>query len=531
MRLAETSPRRLPRYYALGLIYIITYVIIILLIHNKLHFLVNLNDFWGNLWLARVWDWGRPASYFNGFHPVGYTLFLRYVVGVDFDSPAPSLRLASIANALFAGVGLLAGLHLARRRLGGGVWGLAAVVAVSLGSYFDLALLQTSDIGGTAFATLGVALIYKSVSCRSGVGAAAGAGMAIGLAALWRYYGLALALGVAVGLLYVAAGDRRGWLRTGAFVAGFLAVYSAQVAANQLSGHGPFETDTAFNVQVYHFGIDWYHVPEPGTLSLSGVVGQGTRKFFMSYLSRFCEYGLLPLALLTVNLSLARRDLRYIAVMNLATTVMAAIHALGGNARGLVVLLPTLGIEAIVLVRWLLARARYQMRAEPAAGRLIALMIGFALLIVMVASVGARVSDFKARYRTCLNIEHIEDALKADRVENRREVFTSDLDFYLPHHGLPLHNGNWERYDAYGYNPAHPQLDAGSLASFLRDCRRLKVTHLVLNRNASRLGEATGRIYRRDDPEAVRSFALIGTWDDTKVFRVLNDTSAGNTPR
>ena len=65
--------------------FVLFYTLALLTIQRQTHDLVALNDFWGNAWLAAVWDWNDPASWPNGFHPVGFTVLLHEVCRPTVD--------------------------------------------------------------------------------------------------------------------------------------------------------------------------------------------------------------------------------------------------------------------------------------------------------------------------------------------------------------------------------------------------------------------------------------------------------------
>ena len=142
-------------------LFVLFYTLALLTIQRQTHDLVALNDFWGNAWLAAVWDWNDPASWPNGFHPVGFTVLLHEVCRPTVDHYDIQRSVGHI-NCVFSALGLVAVWALAVCRLGVNPWVLAALIGVSISDYFEMSLLQTSDIGCLAFTTLGLALLHSS---------------------------------------------------------------------------------------------------------------------------------------------------------------------------------------------------------------------------------------------------------------------------------------------------------------------------------------------------------------------------------
>ena len=464
--------------------YIATYVGLLLLIFWKTDYYVPLNDFWGYVNLACIWDWDRPETYFNGVNPLGYVLLLKTMCRPTFENLVEVRDCASWINLVASGLGLLATFGLASRRLGGGGWALVATAVLSIGPYFGMSLTQTADCGCTAFVTLGLWLVSRSCASDQQWPAPALAGLGLGLAALLRYYAVGLALGIAAGFLLRETGDRRIPRQAVAFVAAFLAIYSLQMGVNILSGHGPLETDVALNIRAYHFDINWADMPKPRSLTVSGVIHQSPLHFVGSYISKYGEFGLLPLLLLTFNLLRARdhADRGFLIITTTAVLAYTAMQALGGSLRSSWVLLPLITVEGVVAVRWFVRLARWRAARSPIAGGLV-----WVTLLLALASGGVGQAYFmrwwvisslaKARHLT-----KCEEVLKAEGVFDANQVFTSNHDLYLPNLGMPRMNGGWTRYSNPEYAETHPNVDVSSLAAFHADCRRRGITHVVLLR-------------------------------------------------
>jgi Dolichyl-phosphate-mannose-protein mannosyltransferase len=503
--------------------YVAAYAGLLLLILWKTDWCVRLNDFWGYVLLACKWEWDRPKTCFNGVHPLGYVVLLKTVCRPTLETLVEARKCASWINVVAAGLGLVATFGLAIRRLGVGAWALVAIAVLSIGPYFEMSLTQTADCGCTALVTLGLWLVNRSCVSDRQWAAPASAGLCLGLAALMRYYGVTLALGVAAGFLLREVGCRRIPRRAVAFAAAFIAIYSLQMAVNVLSGHGPLETDAALNIQVYHFGINWFDMPEPRSLTILGVIRQSPLRFLGSYISRYFEVGLLPLLLLTFNLLRARDHASRAFLMIMTTTVLAytSVQALGGSPRGSWLLLPLITVEGVVAIRWLVWMTRRRAARSPITGAL-----ATAALISVVASGGVRQARFMS-WRASANLAYArhlaqcEEVLKGDGVTDASQIFTSNGGLYLPGLGRPRINGGWQRYSDPEVAKNDPNVDTFSLAAFHTDCRRRGITHLVLDDAAAFLGEPLDSLHRYGERVPHPGFRFVRVLVPGTIYRVV----------
>ena len=59
------------------IIYLLIYGLFCLFVGFLTNFHVYSNDFWGNLFMAEHLDISQPESFYNGFFPLGYAVYLR----------------------------------------------------------------------------------------------------------------------------------------------------------------------------------------------------------------------------------------------------------------------------------------------------------------------------------------------------------------------------------------------------------------------------------------------------------------------
>ena len=513
--------------------YVAAYAGLLLFILWKTDWFVPLNDFWGYVLLACRWDWSRPATYFNGVHPLGYVVLLKTVCRPTLETFVAAREYGSWINVLAAGLGLVATFGLAMRRLGAGAWALVAIVALSVSPYFVMCLTQTADCGCAALVTLGLWALHRACLSDRQLAAPVLAGLCVGLAALLRYYGAGLALGIAAGVLLREVGCRRIPRQAVAFAAAFIAVYSLQMGTNVLSGHGPLETDAALNVQVYHFGINWFEMPAPRSLTMLGVIRQSPGRFALSFISRYFEDGLLPLLLLTFNLLRARDRATRGFLIIMMTTVLSytAIQALGGSPRGAWLFLPLIAVEGVVALRWFVRLTRRRAARSPIAGGL-----ATAALILILASGGLRQARSmrwlaSAHLASATHLAKCEEVLKAEGVTNAKQVFTSNDGLYFRSLGMPARNGGWERYSDPEFAKTNPNVDISSLAAFHADCRRRGITHLLLNKATAYLGEPLDSLLRFGERTPHLGFRFVRALDADTIYRVVEWPEADQAAR
>lgn len=496
-------------------LYAAVYTLGALLIGVTTRFGVPLNDFWGNWLLAEFLDGRDPASFYNGFFPIGYTLFLR-LLGALGDARVG----AWIANALFGGLLLLVIGGLATRMVGRR-WGWVAVVAASLHPLlFGYVLTPGPDIGCVTFAAWGGWLALADDRRVASAGRLLASGALLGLAALWRYHGLVWAVAL-TGAVTVVGVERRG-RRCGLMALGFLAVFAVQVGVNLWSGHGPLATSQSFNVYKLMYGVDWWHVPRDLPTSIAAVIRHDPCQFLLTYLNALSEsWWLLAPPVIGALLIRARRPARLCLTLVLAFLAYLAVVVMGGSVRGYLPVVPFFVLSLVVLARWSV-RAVVRRRAAPASLKTLAVAGG--LVFAGLFALGWLVRDAR-QIGTALAHRQARDALeealvKQEGVTQARQVFTDSFDLYLPslRPPVPYTHGGWVRYDLRGFSRRYPELDLTSLDAFLADCARHGVTHLALSPQAAGLMPALGGFLAA--PTSDPRLRHVGTVAGFQIFRV-----------
>lgn len=473
------------------------------------------NDFWGNVWLAQRWDWSNPKTFYNGFHPIGYTVFLK-----PFATTALIRPFASLANVGFDFIALLGCGILAYELSRSVFWSLLAVSMLAIGhSFAEIALTQGADAGCTAFATVGILFFYFSFDARRRPSAALLSGALLGMAALWRYYGMALGLGMMLGSL-ILAHDRKHRTAAASFMVGFWVIYSAQILCNICSGHGPIETNASFNTYVLLHGVDWDHPPTPPK-SLWSVIGERPARFAifsLTYIMRFAA----PLALIVRNLvsRSSAKQVEFRAAMSIACFATVVLLSVGASARGILPLVPYFVVELSSFIRDLCHRALVLLRHAPLAGAA-ALGVGGALLLAgLVLEMGRTAILLISMRRSAHEFAQVERFLLNEGISKASEVYTDDYDLYLPNLGSPRKNAGWLHYDPGPMGGVPPDLNTSTLDDLYRDCRKAGVKWLVVTAGDGRHNPAIARLNQQERGQDAR-FQFVDSVGRFKVFRVL----------
>ncbi len=251
---------RLPNARLLS--YLFFLLILQILVNARLDFHQLHNDFWDCYFIARHLSFGDVQTWFNPQFPIGYCLFLRFIVHGGFP-----VTPAIIANLLFGIIILLSATFLYRRVLN--AWAaFFSVLGLSLyPRLFNYVNVGGADPGSIAFFSIGAGLIVVQVlretQKRSCACFLAG-GIFLGLGGLFRYH---VFIGGVLFLLSLIVIYRRKWRSITVAGIGLLLAYSPQWMINIITGHHLFETILGWaNIYNLMYKLDWYHTI---TLSIS----------------------------------------------------------------------------------------------------------------------------------------------------------------------------------------------------------------------------------------------------------------------
>lgn len=499
--------------------YLFLFALLCFSISRYTNFYVPLNDFWGNVFMAKHIEFYNPASNYNGFYPIGYGILLSLFSSFNL------VIVGFIINILF-GIMLIASTAILSSHILGKTWGIIYMISVSFQPLvFHYILTPGSDIGCTTFTTIGGMLllaqdrvskkIHKDFSYII-------SGLLFGFSALLRYHGLVLAFSFFVSAILINRQPLRFFV---CFFLSFIIAYSPQILTNVLSGHGPFETSQSFNVFKLIHGINWYntskiHIPQ----SIITVIANAPKGFITAYTGFMGKqlYLIIPSLICTFVLK-DYLGIKYSIVLNITFIIYILITSMGGSIRGTLPLLPFFIFSIIMLTKYGLERIREGFNKDKLMLSLALVSVIFFACFYSLLWLKNNLIDIKDRAFWGKSFKLIEEVLvKNEGVTNPKQIFTTSFDLYfltLKSH-RPISNGDWERYDLHGYNQEYPEICTDSIDIFLDDCRKDSISHLVIDKNANKLLSELGDLYEQKYKH--NQLQLIANISGLKIFKFID---------
>lgn len=482
------------RAAATPLLSALTVGLLYLAILALLRFHLCLNDFWAWSFLASRASYADPSSFWNGFMPPGYVLFLKAI--------GPQRELAGAFALTLLGAAATAGATVAILRAAkqdAPAW-VAVLLLAIFPPFLASGLTAGPDIVVTALVT-GAALLHIAdpSSRRRGLLA----GLLLGLATLVRSHAAFAGLGILVG---VAAVDRRLGRGGAALAIGLATGVAAQVALNLVTGHGPWANAQAFNVYKMVYGMDWYDPIDPASVSVGRILAEVPLRFLREWAGAFLRAGIWlagPAMALLFARNRGRGGLaRLAAIVLLAGLVYTVPVSLGDSPRTAVVLSALLVAPTAALVDGL-------RRAGPQPRTLLwAAVIAWGVVV----SLGADLDFLRHNFRQSRDFAAVEAALRADGAQRARTVFTDDFDLYFREleGRRPLTRGGWGLVGIEGWADTFVQLPIGSRSLFLESCREHGVRYLALTRRVRRVSPALLELRRAPEEAGLRPLGAFG---------------------
>jgi hypothetical protein len=495
-----------------GPAYIALYGMVCLTATASIGFHVGLNDFWGNLALADLLEWSKPASWYNQFFPIGYTLLLR-VLGPD---PVAIAHLLTVASGLV----LLAVVWSVTRRLLGDAWALAATVILSIHpQIFRYVTTPGPDLPAAALAAVGFARAFAAPdNGRAKTAVAAGAWF--GASALLRYHALVFG-----GLTIVATAIGRGapWRHLRLALTGLLAVYAAQMTVAVLAHHSPFHTGQAYIFYKLVHGVNWFQVTSETTpSSVWEVIRASPGGFASAYLQQLEPLWPLPIA--PALLALVAADPQCRRFGRTAFLIVASyslIVATGGSSRGSLPIRFLVVISIVAVAHAIVTRTgeRDWWRSTGPRTAVLGAAAILVLALWMLPWLREDYGTLKFRARDRAVYEQVEALLRRDGIQSARQVFASDFSLYFPTLAghTPRTNGSWLRVGGARYNERFPELCVTNVDCLIGDARRSGITHLVLTPEAQHLSAELGHLYATPGDDRLEDRGRASVF---RVFRI-----------
>lgn len=465
-------------------------------------------------------DIRKPVSFYNGFFPFGYAALLRML---SFGRP---LYAPFIYNALFGTVCLYGIIFLGALTMDPH-WVLLAIMGLSLfPKFFRYALTPGTDIGMTAFTMSGATLLlWNMVMEQSGAGSAFSlffGGVLLGFAALWRYHGSVLALAFIIGTTIFSVSPAWTFFIASA---GFLTVYSSQMAFNVLSGHGPLESAQSFQIHIMMYGVDWHKTSSVKVpLSMIEVILGSPGRFIKNYIPSFLEVAplLLP-SLLCVFLLDDNVVVRLNGAIGISAFIYLVVAAMGRShsERAEIPLLPVIAYQVALLLK-LLTERLFEV-ADGDVQTVIPVLVAVAAAAFLYIYKTLRANQLSVRQWRRINMvfRDVETILIKDGMKTPDQLFSTAHSLYFPslYPYYPFHRvGGYGRDSTYKFNDEYPEMNAGTIDELVTDCRGRGITHVVLTPNCDGISTELGDLY--DEKMTTGRLLQIGSVYPFKIYRV-----------
>jgi hypothetical protein len=500
--------------------YLLLFAILCFILGVFINFYLSENDFWVYFHISRNMDFRNLGTLYDGFYPIGYPIFLHIFLNAN------PIIFAFITNIIFGLILIGAAAYFGVRILGYEL-GLVYILALTLNPHiFTWINSPTGDIGGAAFATLGGILILCGVNNEDEEMKAAllyAIGLLFGLAALCRYHYLPLgfAFFFASSLL-----SKRKVRHMAICVFGFLTLYSLQMLVNYLSGHGPLETYSYFNLFMAMNHWPWYHIPSNIPTSMLGVILEDPVKFFALYKDALAIY--LPFAVPSIACIIILKDKTHIRinlVMAISVLLYICIIALGGGSpRGTIPVVPYFLLSIFMIAKYGFKSFREIMCKNNLLVSIVSATLLFYILLVSMIWIGDDLTlILKAKIQSN-KIAAVENILiEKEKISTPMQVACTSFNIYLPnlkpYTFFPIRGGSLD------YNPngkrRFPKISKESIELFVRDCRRNNISHLILANNAEKVMEEFRALYYGE--KSYDDLKFIADVGGLKIYRIKSE--------
>lgn len=463
------------------------------------------NDYWNILYYGRHMTLSQPESLYNGFYPFGYPLLIgqmpfTYVLPLSYALNAllAGLLVASVSTLISYSDSIPATI-------------LAFYSALAAPFVYQNAITLSPDIGAAAFTAFAIFLLCRdwfapvpqTSVCDSDklkfVVLPILAGISLGLSFLWRTHALVSIVAILAG--YLLLNGIRPFRPLILLILSMTAVAGLQSIVNLISGHGPFETDQAFNLYKFFYGVDWTNPPGPAEIekfSLIQFIATDPVRAWGAYQPLFFYFIQHAWAAALAFILSPKGRYSRLSLFFLIFIVLYAIPiSLSDSARSPVVLmtvfLPSVALLLAVLIETMkkfLPTLRFSEWIVTA----IFIGIGFNTFsgwaLYDIGITRAAVAERKV-------LSVIEQTLISNGMISPEQVFADRYDFYTPN-TMPYRARSIDKWSLdwfWGLAEEYPLLPNDSWESFSAASREQGIRYLVLGPNSHFRGEIFPPIY------------------------------------
>ena len=409
-------------------------------------FAVLSNDSFPLLWQARHLSLSDPASFYNGFFPIGYPLLMRFA-----EITQDPLTTLEIVQVVLAPIYLIVAMRFFARFLRPEVIFLGIVALVAYPDFLRCVLSATPDFLASLAALTAFYLIAKEHYGYAGV--------AFGCGLLFRAHILGLFVTMVIATLLLHKNGK--FEIAGRMVLGAIPFILLQGMIQVWSGHSFFESAQAFNVYRTMYGINW-NTPPRFPISTLDIIAHDPFRFAAAYFVNLANGAivLLPIAILLI---LNRKHRQGLALVTICFGVLLYVLVITAafSPRALLPVWPSSVLAGMAILQSI--EALFKPRMLMLAG-----LVASAVIIV-----GVIVASYGSRERVN-EYEKIGQVLHLNAAKDLHAIYTDDFAFYVPqfHDATARTTGTWGVVGLPEYSKDALELDwrsAESLRSSMRN--------------------------------------------------------------
>ncbi len=414
------------------------------------HFAILSNDVFPLRWQAEHLSFHDPATFYNGFFPIGYPLldWLASVIG----NPVLTMMLLQIA---LAPVYVFLVQRILMRVNGRDATVAALPLVLFAPQIISNVLSATPDFLAALCVLVGFRFIFRD----DRPGRFVTVGIALGIGYLFRAHVIVLALALAAACLFIER--PRPFRACGLLLLGTVPFVVAQGILQVWSGHGFFESDQAFNIWRMMHGSNWNHPPALSGASATGVILSDPGLFFTALLEQLLSESLYLIPCLLALILLAMlgriRSQRPIAIILTATILYLLVTACGGSPRNIIIIAPVVAAALMLVIDAAMVRIAVETKRRTAlAVGTVLWALGAVGTIVFSLHADRRVEDYR----------EVERLLHVGTPAEAAHIFTDDFDLYFPdlRYTTPRTSGGWPELGLPAYAARFPHIPDSTAA-------------------------------------------------------------------
>ena len=190
--------------------------------------------------------------------------------------------------------------------------------------------------------------------------------------------------------------------------------------------------------------------------------------------------------------------IKFNMVMAIAILLFICVVALGGSPRAMIPIVPYFLLSIFMIVRQYFGSFQQRISGHKVMTITTGLIFLFFLSLQGFIWGGDDLSHIKKVIFEGKRIASMQKILiEKEKITSPKEVVCTSSNIYLPtlkpYTFFPM-GGGWGSYNPDGANRA-PKLAKENLDSFIKDCRKNHISHLILAENAGKVMDDFGRLY------------------------------------